>query len=100
MGNDGARDVANKARWVVVAPTFNHGRRLSDVLTALGPLGMTVIVVDDGSRDETAVILRAWTGNDAARIVLTHAENKGKGAALRTGFAEAERRGFTHAATI
>lgn len=48
----------------------------------------TVIVVDDGSHDETSVRAR-----EAGAVVLRHAMNRGKGAALETGFDEALRRG-------
>lgn len=60
-----------------------------------GPgLGM-VIVVDDGSNDATS--------DEAAKagaIVLRHTVNRGKGAALRTGFEEAVRRGAVTAVTV
>jgi glycosyltransferase involved in cell wall biosynthesis len=48
-----------------------------------------VIVVDDGSEDQTWEILRALCAEEARVIALRHFENRGKGAALRTGFAKA-----------
>lgn len=46
-----------------------------------------VIVVDDGSRDETAQILQSLQQQYAPYLrVVTHAENRGYGAALRSGF--------------
>ena len=50
--------------------------------------GSSVIVVDDGSSDDTGALAR-----DAGAIVVRHAINQGKGAALQTGFDEALRRG-------
>ena len=47
----------------------------------------TIIVVDDGSDDGTGELARR-----AGAIVLSHPTNRGKGSALRTGFAEALRR--------
>src|SRR5207253_3200499 len=54
-----------------------------------------VIVVDDGSSDRTAELATM-----AGAIVVAHAKNEGKGRALRTGLAEADRRGHRAAVTI
>jgi glycosyltransferase involved in cell wall biosynthesis len=54
-----------------------------------------IVVVDDGSRDRTAHVAR-----ERACLVRVHARNLGKGAALRTGFLEAARRGHTVALTV
>jgi glycosyltransferase involved in cell wall biosynthesis len=86
-------------RTAVVAPTFNHGGMLPEVLAALKELGLPVIVVDDGSTDGTARHLDQWT-DGRERIAVHHEKNRGKAAALQTGFAAAAQRGFTHAATI
>lgn len=66
----------------IVIPTYNHASRLPAVIRQAAALDFPVFVVDDGSTDETAEILRAMEGIS----VLTHSENQGKGAALRTGF--------------
>jgi glycosyltransferase involved in cell wall biosynthesis len=51
------------------------------------PLAIELVIVDDGSSDDTAKVL---AGIDDPRVrVLTHEHNKGKGAALRTGLAAA-----------
>lgn len=53
-----------------------------------------VIVVDDGSRDDTAPVLAALAAEFGARLrIVTHAENRGYGGALRSGF-EAARKEF------
>ena len=57
--------------------------------------GLPVVVVDDGSRDQTAALAR-----EAGADVLQHAINRGKGAALMTGMRALTARGFTHALTM
>ncbi len=89
-------------RPVVLAPTFNNQRTLVDVLDRVARLKLPVIVVDDGSTDGTARLLADWTQTEPGRdaTVLRHPVNRGKAAALRTGFEHARAAGFTHAATI
>ncbi len=86
----------------VVIPAFNEARRLPATLARVhafldargGPY--QVLVVDDGSSDGTAEVARAGPG---AVEVLRHAENRGKGHAVRAGmlFARGERRLMTDA---
>src|SRR4051794_20824523 len=85
-------------RPVVVAPTFNNAGTLGDVVGRCVALGLPAIVVNDGSTDGTEDLLREMAGESV--IVVTHARNRGKAAALQTGFAVACERGFTHAVTI
>lgn len=82
-------------------PTYNHGHAIRAVLDGLAPLGLTVIVVDDGSQDDTASTIKAWQRDDpSTRLLVTHDVNQGKAAALLTGFARARDLGFSHALTI
>lgn len=79
----------------IVIPVFNHGLTVGHVVREAKEY-FPVIVVNDGSTDETGKILAAEGGIS----VITLPQNQGKGEALRAGFAEAEKRGFTHAITI
>jgi glycosyltransferase involved in cell wall biosynthesis len=74
----------------VVIPVFNEAETIGKVLDAVlsTPFEKEVVVVDDGSADGTADFLRAY-GDPRVRI-LFHEENRGKGAALQTGFREAK----------
>jgi glycosyltransferase involved in cell wall biosynthesis len=73
-------------------PVFNEmatiERAIRSVLEARVADSYELIVIDDGSTDGTTETLRAATLPDQVRLFF-HAENKGKGAALRTGLAEA-----------
>lgn len=84
---------------VVVAPTYNNARTLGATIDGVVALGLPLIVVNDGSTDATADLLR-----DAVRrhelTVLAHPRNHGKAAALRTAFIAAREAGHTHAVTI
>ncbi|HYB49385.1 MAG TPA: glycosyltransferase [Streptosporangiaceae bacterium] len=71
----------------VVIPARNEADRIQATVTAaIGlPAVALVVVVDDGSRDGTAAAARR-----AGAVVIRHARNRGKGAAMETG-AEAVR---------
>ena len=69
----------------VVIPVYNHEQMVADVVRRALALGLPVWVVDDGSTDRTHERIR---GIDGIRI-LRHRSNRGKGAALLTGFAAA-----------
>lgn len=64
----------------IVVPAYNEAEVIAEVVTALRDAYTNVIVVDDGSRDETALAARS-----ARASVLRHAINRGQGAALQTG---------------
>jgi glycosyltransferase involved in cell wall biosynthesis len=70
----------------VVVPCFNEQRTILTLLkhVADSPWVREIIVVDDGSTDDTRQIL-AGIDDPTVRVVL-HERNQGKGAALRTGF--------------
>ena len=88
-------------RMVIVSPTFNNERDLPEMLSGIGPLRLPIIVVNDGSTDDTGRTIDAWRAERASdRYAITHPTNRGKAAALLSGFAEARRLGFTHTLTI
>ena len=80
-------------RMSVVIPVFNEAGTLGEVITRLERLqgAVEIVVVNDGSDDGTASILEA-AKRTRPLVVLHHATNCGKGAALRTGFAAARGR--------
>lgn len=94
-------DPEDDFRPVILAPTYNNGGTLLDVLASFEPLGLPVIVVNDGATDDTADLLASWSSAATdTRMVVSHRRNRGKGAALKTGFRSAKQSGFTHAVTM
>jgi hypothetical protein len=94
--------LAATVRPIAIAPTFNHVATLIGVLTRVEAAGVPIVAVNDGSTDGTAAALAAWMSrpHDVAVHLVTHPRNRGKAQALRSGFDEAARLGFTHALTI
>lgn len=79
----------------VILPCYNEAAAIAsfetDLFPALDALAVPyeVIAVDDGSEDDTGVILRNLAGQRHAFKAAAHEYNRGLGAALRTGFATA-----------
>jgi len=74
----------------VIIPCFNEVKTLNELLAAVKECGvedLEIIIVDDCSTDGTRELLKNL--NDETIKVLYHDFNKGKGAALRTGFKSA-----------
>jgi len=74
----------------VIIPCFNEVKTLNELLAAVKECGvedLEIIIVDDCSTDGTRELLKNL--NDDTIKVLYHEFNKGKGAALRTGFKSA-----------
>jgi len=78
-----------------VIPCLNERAGIAPLVAAVRRQLPLVLVVDDGSLDDTAALARA-----AGATVLRHERNLGKGAALRTGLSEAWSLGFDWAITL
>lgn len=80
----------------VLVPTYNNEKTLRRVIGGVLEYTRNIIIVNDGSTDSTPFILQ-----DYPEIRIIHLpENKGKGNALKTGFREAEKMGYSYAITI
>lgn len=86
-------------RACLLIPTYDNPRTIRGVVETARAHLPDVIVVDDGSGDEGREACAAL-GREGLAHVVRHPENRGKGAAVKTGFAEAARLGFTHAVQI
>lgn len=89
--------MAIRSHVCVVVPTYNNASTLLDVLRRI-PLE-TLIVVNDGSNDNTREVLRQAC-SERPITVIDYSKNRGKGYALRRGFERAKELGFLYAATV
>jgi dolichol-phosphate mannosyltransferase len=87
----------------VIVPMFNEEsgaescvRRICEVLASV-PYRSELVTVNDGSRDQTAVILNRLSAMVPNLTVIHHEKNSGYGAALRTGIKYACKAGFDYA---
>ncbi|MHB0869411.1 MAG: glycosyltransferase family 2 protein [Chloroflexota bacterium] len=76
--------VGDASRIALLVPAYNEERYIGSIVLKAKRRARTVIVVDDGSEDATAEIAMA-----AGAVVVRHESNRGKGAALNTGFSVA-----------
>lgn len=70
-----------KVKIIVVIAAYNEEKKVANVVNEVSKYVDLVIVVDDGSKDKTADIVK-----NKKAIVLRHFINLGQGAALQTGF--------------
>ena len=78
-----------------VIPCFNESASIAALVRAVRQRLPFVMVVDDGSADDTACLAQ-----NAGAVVVRHECNSGKGAALRTGLSLALKQGFEWALTL
>lgn len=83
--------------YCAVIPTYNNVRTVADIVRRTLAVCSDVIVVNDGSTDDTLQELQPF--GDTIRII-TYSRNRGKGYALRRGLEAARKAGFDYAVTI
>lgn len=89
----------SEPRFCALVPTYDNPATIRGVVERLREHLEDVIVVDDGSGAEGRAACESIAA-DGLAVVVHREENGGKGAAVKTGLAEARRRGFTHALQI
>jgi glycosyltransferase involved in cell wall biosynthesis len=82
-------------RTLAVIPCCNEEETIANVILRTKRFINEVLVVDDGSSDETKKI-----AEEAGATVIAHKKNRGKGAAIRTGFQYALENDFDYVVTI
>ena len=82
-------------QYSIVIPAYNEGARISNALEAVTGCirkrgwSAEVIVVDDGSRDQTPALVREFAGKTPEVRLLQNPGNRGKGYSVRHGILEA-----------
>jgi glycosyltransferase involved in cell wall biosynthesis len=77
-------------------PIYDHGSTIEEVVAGLEKFDLPCIIVDDGSHAPTRETLEGLEARLPWVEVVHHADNRGRGAALRTAYRRAAERGFSH----
>jgi glycosyltransferase involved in cell wall biosynthesis len=75
----------------VIMPCYNEATTIPDILAQVRAVNLEkqIIAVDDNSSDDTYAVLCREAAADPTMIVIRHPNNRGKGAAVRSGLARA-----------
>jgi glycosyltransferase involved in cell wall biosynthesis len=84
-------------RPCLLIPIYDQPQRIAAVLEGLAPLGLPLVLVDDGSGEPTRRAAEALAARYPWVELVRRPHNGGRGAALQTGYRAALARGFTHA---
>ncbi|WP_264525866.1 DUF2062 domain-containing protein [Flavobacterium sp. N502536] len=90
------QELLSSTHFCVIVPTYNNHKTLRRVLDSVLDFTSNIIIVNDGSTDETFEILKHYS----QYTQIHHPENLGKGRALRNGFRKAIELNFEYAITI
>ena len=85
----------SQKRILAIIPCYNEENTIGSVVLKTKRFVNQVLVVDDGSDDETKTIAK-----EAGANVVSHKKNKGKGSAIQTGFQYASDHNFDYVVTI
>lgn len=104
------REELKTLKICVIVPTYNNHTTVLQVIDRLLPFSADIMVVNDGSTDDTLSLLQQHKEQMAQSAdvltketslhIVSYEQNQGKGHALRTGFRKAEELGFDYAITI
>lgn len=90
------QELLSSINFCVIVPTYNNQKTLKKVLDSILDFTTNIIIVNDGSTDSTAEILKSYS----QLTQIHHPKNLGKGRALRNGFRKALELDFEYAITI
>lgn len=90
------QELLDSTSFCVIVPTYNNQKTLKKVLDSILDFTQNIIIVNDGSTDETSEILKQYS----QFTQIHHPKNLGKGRALRNGFRKAIEMNFEYAITI
>lgn len=79
----------------VIIPTYNEEKTIGDIIERIKDQGLSVLIIDDGSTDNTAQIAK-----EKSAILIRNSHNQGKGAALIKGYDYIKRNAFDSVITM
>jgi glycosyltransferase involved in cell wall biosynthesis len=84
-----------ESKYCVIIPAYNAAANIDSVINLIQSYypQIRMIVIDDGSIDDTALVVSKYPSISIYR----HADNEGKGAAIKTGIEKARQEGFIYA---
>jgi len=90
-----------KTNIAILIPAFDEEKYIKDVISECLQYNLDLIIIDDGSSDRTVEIIEKFPKPVEPRILLIkHKLNKGKGAALKTGFNFAVKNNYSGVITL
>jgi predicted LPLAT superfamily acyltransferase len=84
----------------IVIPVYNHEGPLPGIVARLKPYGIPCLLVDDGSCESCAEVMRGLAAREPWLRYIRQARNRGKGSAVKAGLFAARRLGFSHAVQV
>ena len=97
MTPEDVKNYLKENKIALLIPTYNNAQTLESVIAEAVQYSETVILVNDGSTDETDEILSRW--KEKLQLV-SYTPNKGKGNALKEGFLKAKALGIESVITL
>jgi glycosyltransferase involved in cell wall biosynthesis len=86
--------------YCLLVPHYNHERQFIAFIPQLVATGLPCVVVDDGSNEESLAAIEIALSQYPNVYLFKQGRNRGKGAAVKSGFTHARALGFTHAIQI
>lgn len=90
----------NSYQACFVIPNYNHHLGFDEVIEGVVKFSLPIIVVNDGSEDQTSQVLKNIESEQSLITVVNLPVNQGKGGAVMAGLQYAYQQGFTHALQV
>jgi glycosyltransferase involved in cell wall biosynthesis len=98
---DGTKIETDFLKIAILIPSYNEGTRICKVVRNCLGYNLDIIIINDGSTDNTSEALSEFDHQKNNKvIIINHPINKGKGEALKTGFAYAINNNYSGVITI
>ena len=93
--------MTEKEKIALMIPAYNEEKYIEGVIRDCTSYSMDMIIIDDGSADSTAEMVRSLMSDLGSMLkLIEHPENRGKGQALITGFDYVVKNGYKGVITL